>query len=73
MLKLKAVSNVAETRVILCAWRSVYADHDVAMRIEVTPETVTIQPNLDGLEWILGEDRADLMSEIRAMVKAWYR
>lgn len=73
MLRLKAVSNVADTRILLCAWRSVYADHDVAMRIEVNEQNVTIQPNLDGLEWILGEDRADLMSEIRAMVKAWWR
>lgn len=73
MLKLKAVSNSNDTRILLCAWHSVYADQEIPMRIEVTPETVTLRPNLDGLEWILGEDRSDMMAEIRKLVRAWCR
>jgi hypothetical protein len=73
MLRLKAVSNVADSRILVCAWRSEYADKDIPMRIEVNEKNVSIQPNLEGLEWILNKDRSALIEEIRDMVASWYR
>ena len=41
------------------------------MRVTFNADAVTLQPNLDGLEWILNTDRADLIEQIRDLVNAW--
>lgn len=71
MLKLKAVSNTPTHRVLICAWSSRYSDRDVPMRVTFNAENVTLQPNLDGLEWILNTDRGELIEQIRDLVDAW--
>lgn len=71
MLKLKAVSNTTHNRVLICAWSSRYSDSEHAMRITFNDREVTLQPNLDGLEWMLNTDRSELIEQIRDLVFAW--
>lgn len=71
MLQLKAVSNTATERILVCAWRSRYADRDIPIRIAFNADRVTLQPNLDAMEWLLNVDRADIMEQIRDMVEDW--
>lgn len=71
MLILKAVSNTPTARTLIATFLNQYTDTPIKLKIVVTPENVTLSPNLDGLEWILNTDRKDLMEEIRELVWSW--
>lgn len=71
MLKLKSVTNTSRARTLIATFSNEYTDTPIKLKIVVTPENVTLSPNLDGLEWILNTDRKYLMEEIRELVWSW--
>lgn len=71
MVTLKAVSNTGTHRVLICTIRSQYSDQDIPIRVRFNAQEVELQPNLDGLEWILNKDRTSFLDEIRDLVFNW--
>ena len=71
MVTLKAVSNTQSHRILICTIRSEYSDQEIPLRVQFNAQEVVLQPNLDGLEWILNKDRTAFLDEIRDLVFNW--
>ena len=71
MVTLKAVSNTPTHRILICTIRSQYSDQEIPLRVRFNAKEVVLQPNLDGLEWILNKDRSSFLDEIKDLVFNW--
>lgn len=71
MVTLRAVSNTPTHRILICTIRSEYSDQEIPLRVQFNAQEVVLQPNLDGLEWILNKDRTSFLDEIRDLVFDW--
>jgi len=71
MVTLRAVSNTPTHRILICTIRSEYSDQEIPLRVQFSAQEVVLQPNLDGLEWILNKDRTSFLDEIRDLVFNW--